>query len=66
LRKTVAARFFMLGERPNFTNSARFLAFLKFLKIFSKRRSKFTNLEKFENILAEVFLIYISGKDFNV
>ncbi len=56
----------MPGERLNFTNSARFLAFLKFLKIFSKRRSKFANLEKFENILAEVFLIYISGKDFNV
>jgi len=56
----------MPGERLKFTNSARFLAFLKFLKIFSKRRSKFANLEKFENILAEVFLIYISGMGFNV
>ena len=53
----------MPGERLNFTNLTRFLAFIEYL---AKGIPNLLNLEKTENILAEVFLIYISGRDFNV
>jgi len=42
----------MPGERLNFTNLTRFLAFIGYL---AKGVPNFANLGKFENILAEVF-----------
>jgi hypothetical protein len=48
----------MPGERLNFTNLTRFLAFIGYL---AKGVPNLLNLEK-----TEVFLIYISGRDFNV